>query len=58
MWVSAVVAPPSRFKEDVVGKVFFEKMYQLGTFLFLWDLSLGELLQWNKSVECVLPLLV
>lgn len=58
MWVSAVVAPPSRFKEDVVSKVFFEKMYQLGTFLFLWDLSLGELLQWNKSVECVLPLLV
>lgn len=48
LWVSAVVPPPSRFKEDVVGNVFFEKMYQVGTFLFLQDLSLGKLLQWNK----------
>lgn len=55
LWVSAVVPPPSRFKEDVIGEVFFKKMYQL--ILFLQGLSLGKLLQWTKSVECVLPLM-
>lgn len=57
LWVSAVVPPPSWFKEDVFGEVFFEKMFQLGTFLFLQDLSLDELHQCNKSVECVQPLM-